>query len=144
MSAYLDTSCVLELLWPEAETAATVEMVRAEDHVVVSSLVWLETKVRIQARYASGSLTRAKATKLVAKAEELFETPPFERRGVPAVVFDEAARQVELRDRSSHCRTRDRLHLAAIRTLGLSRLITNDDAQARAARALGIEVLVPR
>lgn len=144
MAAYLDTSCVLKLLWPEPETAATVEVIRAEDRVVVSSLVWLETKVRIQARYASGSLTRAKATKLIAKAEELFEAPPFERRGVVASLFEEAARQVDLRDRAAHCRTLDRLHLAAICTLRLSRLITNDDAQARAARALGIEVLVPR
>jgi predicted nucleic acid-binding protein len=38
----------------------------------------------------------------------------------------------------------DRLHLAIIESLGLRRLLTNDDGQARAARGLGFEVTLPR
>ena len=43
-----------------------------------------------------------------------------------------------------YCRTADRLHLAAMEALGLRRLLTNDEQQATAARALGFGVLLPR
>ena len=43
-----------------------------------------------------------------------------------------------------HCRTLDRLHLAAMEALGLRRLLTNDEIQGRAAKARGFEVLLPR
>jgi hypothetical protein len=38
----------------------------------------------------------------------------------------------------------DRLHLAVMKSLDVRRLLTNDHAQARAARALGFVVIVPR
>lgn len=41
-------------------------------------------------------------------------------------------------------RTLDRLHLATMEALGLRRLLTNDETQARAAAARGFEVLRPR
>jgi hypothetical protein len=46
--------------------------------------------------------------------------------------------------REAHCLTLDRLHLAVMRSLDVRRLLTNDAAQARAARALGFAVMVPR
>ena len=144
MALYLDTSCVLKLLWPEPETARTVALVRAEDRSVVSDITWLETKVRIQGRHAGGLITRSGARALVLKAEALLATPPFERHSSPPNVFDAAAAQVAVGARTSHCRTLDRLHLTAMAGLGLARLLTNDDAQARAARALGMTVLLPR
>jgi predicted nucleic acid-binding protein len=39
-----------------------------------------------------------------------------------------------------HCRTLGRLHLAAMRELGATILVTFDQQQARAARALGLSV----
>jgi hypothetical protein len=41
-----------------------------------------------------------------------------------------------------HCGTLDRLHLAAMELLGISRLLTHDNCQAQAARGLGFEVVV--
>jgi predicted nucleic acid-binding protein len=38
----------------------------------------------------------------------------------------------------------DRLHLAAMQALDVRRLLTNDEIQARAAAALGFEILRPR
>jgi hypothetical protein len=43
-----------------------------------------------------------------------------------------------------YCPTLDRLHLAVMQALGFRRLLTNDDAQARAGRALGFSVSLPR
>jgi uncharacterized protein with PIN domain len=42
-----------------------------------------------------------------------------------------------------HCRTLDRLHLAAMTELDVARLMTHDAVQAQAARALGFEVVIP-
>lgn len=141
---YLDTSCVLKLLWNEPETPRTVALLREEDVVVVSDLTWLETKVRMQGRYAAGALTRTGARKLLAEAEALVTCPPFQRIACPASVFDNAIVQVDVTLRRAHCRTLDRLHLATMTALGARRLLTNDDAQARAARTLGMTVLSPR
>ncbi len=141
---YIDTSCVLKLLWSEPETQRTVELLRAERQVIVSDLVWLETKVRIQARHAGGLLGKKAARDLLAVAAELVERPPFERRPVPADALVHAAAAVTVDAAKSHCRTLDRLHLGAMRSLGVARLLTNDDAQARAARQGGLEVLSPR
>ena len=43
----------------------------------------------------------------------------------------------------THCRTLDRLHLAAMTEPDVARLMTHDVAQARAARALVFEVVIP-
>lgn len=144
MALYIDTSCVLKLLWPEPETARTIALIRAEDRTVVSDIAWLETKVRIQARHAAGMLTRSGARTVLHTAEALLSTPPFTRVGCPQRLFEDAADRVVVGSRRAHCRTLDRLHLAALFGLGLGRLLTNDDAQARAARAMGAAVLLPR
>jgi predicted nucleic acid-binding protein len=46
--------------------------------------------------------------------------------------------------RDLHCRTLDRLHLAAAEKFGLTRIMTRDAAQAKAAEELGFEVVSPR
>ena len=42
-----------------------------------------------------------------------------------------------------HCRSLDRLHLAAMEELGIKRLMTHDFRQAEAAREMGIDVVMP-
>ena len=62
----------------------------------------------------------------------------------PTAVVDVAEGQARTLPRDAYCPTLDRLHLAVMKSLDLRRLLTNDDAQARAARALGFSVVVPR
>jgi hypothetical protein len=69
------------------------------------------------------------------------KTAPFEFRDLPGAVFQLAILQHV--SAQWHCRTLDRLHLAAMKELGLRRLLTNDAKQAAAARALGYEVVSP-
>jgi predicted nucleic acid-binding protein len=144
VTLYLDTSCILKLLWPEPETARTEEIVSAEDRCVVSDLAWLETKVRIQSRHAAGLLTRNGARALLLQAEELFAAAPFERCRSASSLLDDALRQVDVAARRAHRRTLDRLHVASMSGLGLTRILTNDDTRARAAREAGMTVLMPR
>jgi predicted nucleic acid-binding protein len=141
---YVDTSAFLKLLWVEPETSRVEEILAAEDEAVVSDLARLELTVQIQNRRADGLLTRSGAERLRRQAEDLLALAPFVVRSTGALLVEAARRQVDVRDSRSHCRTLDRLHLAAMGELGLDRLLTNDDAQARAARARGAKVLMPR
>jgi predicted nucleic acid-binding protein len=69
---------------------------------------------------------------------------PYERVRCPADIIDIAADQIKVAARRAYCRTLDRLHLATMQALGVQRLLTNDDTQAAAARALGLDVVLPR
>jgi uncharacterized protein with PIN domain len=144
VSLYADTSCVLKLLFPEPETTRVMQLVAAEEHVVVSSLAHLETLVQLHARVAGGLLTRATARVLARRLDALLRQVPYEVVRAPAEVVDLAEEQAKTFARHSYCPTLDRLHLAAMKSLDLRRLLTNDDAQARAARAMGFAVVTPR
>jgi predicted nucleic acid-binding protein len=144
VSLYADTSCVLKLLFPEPETSRVIQLVAAEEHVVVSSLARLETLVQIHARVAGGFLARTTARGLLGRLEELLRQAPYEVVRAPADVIDAAESQVKGLGRQTYCPTLDRLHLATMKSLDLHRLLTNDDAQARAARTMGFGVVTPR
>lgn len=144
MSLYLDTSCLLKMLFLEAETRRVMQLVAVEEHVVVSTLARLETVVQVHARVVGGLLTRPTARALVGRLEKLLGQAPYELVLAPTDVVDAAERQVRLLPRDGYCPTLDRLHLAVMQSFDLHRLLTNDDAQARAARALGFSVSVPR
>ncbi|HJX65530.1 MAG TPA: PIN domain-containing protein [Polyangia bacterium] len=144
MSLYLDTSCLLKLLLPEPESAKTSLLVAAEPRVVVSSLARLEALVQIQGRAAGGLLTSRSAATLARLLDQTLASAPFDLVATPAGIDGVAAGQLFPLGRSVHCRTLDRLHLAAMQALGVRRLLTNDDIQSRAAATLGFEVLRPR
>lgn len=57
-------------------------------------------------------------------------------------MFDVALRQQVAAGRT-HCRTVDRLHLAAMAELSMTRLLTHDAVQASAARTAGFAVVTP-
>lgn len=144
MSLYLDTSCLLKVLFREPETNRVMQLVAAEEHVVVSSLGLLETLVQIHARAVGGLLTRPAARSLVERLDELLRRDPYEVMRTPADIVDLAEAEVRRLPRRAYCPTLDRLHLCVMKSLGLDRLLTNDDPQARAARALGYSVTLPR
>jgi predicted nucleic acid-binding protein len=144
MSLYLDTSCLLKLFFPERESAGVAALVAAEERVVVSTLARLELRVQIQARVAGGTLPARAASALLALVDRTLGQSPYDIAETPSNVFSVAAAQLAPLGRSTHCRTLDRLHLAAMETLGLRRLLTSDETQARAALARGFEVLRPR
>jgi predicted nucleic acid-binding protein len=144
VSLYLDTSCLLKMLFPEPETSRVIQLVAGEEHVVVSSLARLETLVQVHARTVGGLLTRAAARSLIERLDELLRRDPYEVVRTPTEIVDLAEGQVRPLPRRAYCPTLDRLHLAVMRLLDLHRLLTNDGAQARAARAIGFSAVVPR
>jgi len=143
-SLYLDTSCLLKVLLPEPETRRVVEILGAEEHVVVSSLARLEATSQIHSRLIGGQLKRSGARTLMARLDELLAEEPCELVRAPSEIIDIAESQIRGLPKGGSCAALDRLHLAVMKALGIDRLLTNDDAQARAARELDFAVSLPR
>lgn len=144
MALYLDTSCFLKLFFPEPEAARVAELISAETRVVVSTLARLETIGHLHGRVEAGLVSRTFALTLLRRIEQTLQTEPYEIVSCPASMIEVAEAQVRPFEKARHCRTLDRLHLAAMQVLGIQRLLTNDDRQAAAARGLGFEVSLPR
>jgi predicted nucleic acid-binding protein len=128
---YLDTSCLLKLLLEEPES-----------EVIVSALTELETTVQLRAAWLAGEYRERRYHAYVRQLSVFRDTDPFRFRPLAGSVFQTAMRQ-DREARRIHCRTLDRLHLAAMEDLGLRRLMTHDAAQAAGAKALGFEVVSP-
>jgi predicted nucleic acid-binding protein len=139
---YLDSSCFLKLLIDEPDSEAVDRAVAREPVVVVSVLVQLEASVQLRARRLGGLLGERRYRSYLDRIESLREVDPFRFVTLPGTVFDVALRQQTSSPRV-HVRSLDRLHVAAMEELGLRRLMTSDVAQARAAEALGFDVVTP-
>jgi predicted nucleic acid-binding protein len=139
---YVDSSTLLKLLWTEPESETVRRCVQDEAVVIVSSLAELETDVQITSGWLAGRYGAARLRHYRARLAALHVTDPFRFGELSGAVFATARRQL-LELGRVHCATLDRLHLAAMTELGVRRLMTHDDAQARAAAALGFDVVMP-
>jgi predicted nucleic acid-binding protein len=139
---YLDTSCLLKLLLNEPDSAAVRLAVDAEAEVVVSSLTELETEVQIKAAAMGGGIRASQWRQYVARLAGMRNFDPFHFRPLPGAVFQTALKQHRA-VQAIHCRSLDRLHLAAMEELHQTRLMTLDEKQAAAANVLGYQVVRP-
>ena len=139
---YLDTSCLLKLLRDEPESAKVRSAVDAEDEVVVSSLTELEAEVQLKSAALGGEIRASQWRQYQAKLSAMRNFDPFHFRHLSAAVFSTALRQ-HRHPQAAFCRAMDRLHLAAMEELKLTRLLTLDQAQAKVAAALDFEIVRP-
>jgi predicted nucleic acid-binding protein len=139
--SYIDSSSLLKTLWEEPESEAVREAIAAEQEVVISTLAELETEVQLRAKWLGGVITKIRYEAYRNKLSSFRETAPFEFRDLSGAVFRRAIEQ-HLAGKW-HCRSLDRLHVAAMDELGQRRLLTNDAKQAAVARALGYEIVSP-
>ena len=144
MSLYLDTSCLLKVLFPEPETPRTLELIDDEERVIVSSLGKIEALTHLHGRVAGRYLSRSTAKRLAQRLEVVLHTAPYDLMTSPVTIYDLAAEQLAAFSPRGYCRSLDRLHLATMEALRVRRVLTNDDTQARAAEHLGFSVLLPR
>ena len=140
---YADTSCLVKVLRPEPLSKAVWAAIAAEEAVVVSTLAELETLVQLKGFWTGGVFTRKQWRQAETRFNILKNQPPFEFCVLPAAIFQTALRQ-HRNSGDKHCRSLDRLHLAAMEELDVSRLMTHDAGQAKAAIEAGFEVVQPR
>ena len=93
-------------------------------------------------RRLGGDYGKLKYQAYVKQFEAFGDMDPFHFVSLAGCVFD-MARQQDLESGKTHLRTLDRLHLAAMDELRISRLLTNDTRQAEAANIAGYEVIIP-
>ncbi len=139
---YLDSSSLLKLLWHEPESSAVIDALAEERAIVISTLAELETQVQLKAAHLGGEYSLAQLRRLETQLTGLRQQPPYEFRTLPGTLFQTGLRQ-HRNAAGTHCRTLDRLHLAAMEELQLTRLMTHDDRLAKAAKVAGFEVLSP-
>jgi predicted nucleic acid-binding protein len=136
---YIDTSCMLKLVVTEHDSRTVAESIADERAVVFSSLGEVELRSRLLARRRGGELRFVEYRSAIRRFEDLVTMDPFAVHSLPGGVFDVAIAQLKKRG-AVHCRSLDRLHIAAMKVLGLERLLTADDRQARSAKATGMTV----
>lgn len=141
MSLYVDSSCLLKLALDEPESPRVRSLLAAEEGIAVSTLAALEAQSVLLAMKLGGEISPRHHARLAAGLTALLSKPPFALHALPATACALAIQQLAT---GPYCRTLDRLHLAAMAAAHLRRLLTNDDTQAIAARALGFSVVQPR
>ena len=139
---YVDSSCLVKVFRLEPDSSAVLQAVNREATVAVSVLTELEVLVQLKADYLAGNQTRSRWRQLEAQLAALRNESPYEFFSLPAAVFQTALRQ-HRNAGEAHCRSLDRLHLAAMEELKVARLMTHDDRQAKAAIAAGFDVVRP-
>lgn len=139
---YLDTSCLIKFLREEPGSESVEHAIEVEEEVVVSSLTELEAEVQLRAAALGGEIRTSQLRHYQARVTTLRNFDPFHFRYLPAAVFSTALRQ-HRHPQAVYCRSLDRLHLAAMEELNLSRLMTLDEIQAKVALALGFKVIRP-
>ncbi len=139
---YIDTSALLKVLQNEPESPAVEMAVAGEAEVVISSLARLEAQVQLKAAWRGGDYSKARYQSIVGQLDAFADIRPFRFATLAGGIFLTALRQ-DAAAGPLHLRTLDRLHLAAMEDLGLTRLMTHDVNQADAAKVLGFEVVSP-
>jgi predicted nucleic acid-binding protein len=138
---YIDTSSLLKLVISDEHSSAVEKAIMGESVVLVSSLTALEAQVQLRALSRSGKMNPGEMNQTRKDLAEILGFIPFVSRPLKGTVFSDALhRHIES---AIHCRSLDRLHLAAMAELGVSRLMTHDGRQADGAKELGFEVLMP-
>ena len=142
MSLYIDSSCFIKVLLVEPETPRVLGILKWEMEVVVSELSRIEALIQFQRRLYAKELSEVEFKVFLKFLADFIQIPPFVHRKLTRSLLEIAKNQVL--GAKQLCKTLDRLHLAAMEELGVKRLLTNDLKQAKAARELGFEVIMPR
>ena len=137
---YADTSALLKFIIPEPESPRIQNYFASAERVLISSLSILEMRTQLRAFLFGGTINRRQYRRIENYVAGLAQVEPFQYQELSGAVFQVALEQLRAVP-DLHCRTLDRLHLAAMQELGATVLITFDQRQAKAARALGFKVV---
>lgn len=138
---YIDTSSLLKVFLDEEHSGAVNEAIFEHGTVLVSLLTLLEGKIQIRGLRTGGVIRPREELRLNEAIRLTLGRRPFKLLPMPPRLVEAALAQNNASE--IHCRSLDRLHLAAMEEFGINRLMTHDLRQAGAARELGYEVVSP-
>jgi len=138
---YVDTSVLVSLFCPDANTVAAASLVsRARDEMVMTSLGEVETVNALGLRVFRKEITKRQAASSLGLFEADVRTGVFGFREMPQGAYLRA-RDLSLRTTPQlGTRTADLLHVAAALELGAARFFSFDRNQRKAAEAAGLKV----
>ncbi len=136
MTIYADTSFLVSLYTPDANSRAAAELMRtAKLPVLITALGELELTNALRLRIFRRELSSAQVKAAAALFRKDIETGIFTVAAMPPSTF-ESAKRISLRHTSQlGARTLDILHVASAISLHVDTLYTFDKAQRRLAQA---------
>jgi uncharacterized protein len=138
---YLDTSVIAPFYWAEALSDTVEELLRTETEPSLSQLVEVELFSALSRRVRMREISQEEARAIATRFKTHLDNDFYLRIPIEPIHY-QLARDWIGRFNTS-LRTLDALHLACASSNNL-RLMTADDALARSAEALGIEVQLLR
>lgn len=139
-SIYADTSVLVSLYTPDANSLAAEKLVGVPDEIVISSLCELEFTNAVELRVMRHEISSASAEASIKAFHADIDSRVFRYRAVPPTSYETASMLARRYTRQLRVRSLDILHVAIALELGAAVFLTFDHAQARLARAAGMKV----
>lgn len=131
----------MKLFILDGQSNSVILAIAQEASIIITPLTELEAYVQLRSAHLGGRMGTARYNRARGQLAETLANEPFLKRTLVSRVFSLAMEQHAVTQ--VHCRSLDRLHLAAMAELGVRRLMTHDVRQADGARELGYEVVMP-
>ena len=136
---YLDTSALVKVYLPEAESDIVDQLLIGRQDLFISDLVVAEIVSAVARRRRDGALEVKVAQRLRSKILKDIESGVFLKIDLPAAVFRKAERILLALDAVA-LRSADAIHLALALSADARSIVTYDERMAEAATSLGFEV----
>ncbi len=138
---YLDTSFVVSLYSPDANSAAAVRIQQtATDTLLLSTLCELETLNALRLRVFRKEISIVLADASQRHFEQDLRTGVFQLRPLPESAFDRARKLSKQSTAQLGTRTADILHIAAALEFGATGFFSFDLQQRKMAQAAGLRL----
>lgn len=141
MKAYADTSFVLSLYLPDANSARAVSAQAAFSLILLTPLGELEVVNAVHLRRFRRELKPLEAAEIFASFHRDVSAQVFSQSPMPAEVYARAAQLARRHTSVVGARSLDILHVASALLLGADVFCTFDRVQARLAKRSGLKTL---
>jgi predicted nucleic acid-binding protein len=141
LSVYIDTSFLVSLYTPDANSAAAARtMEGSSGDWIISILGELEFVNAIELRVFRKEISRAEAQSSLKEFERDLQNSTLDLRGLPDQVFELARRMARQTTAKLGTRTADLLHVVAAVELAVDYLYTFDRQQRKLAQTLQLKL----
>lgn len=141
MNTYLDTSVLVSLYTPDANSATAarqVSMIRGT--ILITAFLELELVNAIELRVFRREIRRSQADAATAALSTDLQNGVYSPVPLPAAAYTRARQLARKYTAATGARTLDLLHVASALTLGADVLYSFDQRQCRVAEAAGLAI----